>query len=131
MKVIDASALAKYLNREKGWQQVQEYLLEGCITIELVFKEVANTLWKRVMRKELTIHQAMEVMEAILDGKIVKISPQEPLLKEAMEFSLRSGILIYDALYIILAKRLNTPLITSDRIQAQKAEEVGVKPILL
>jgi len=131
VKVIDASALAKYLNKERGWQRVQEHLLEGCITIELVLKEVANTLWKRVMRKELTTQLAIEVMEAILDRKIVKISPQEPLLKEAIEFSLKSETTIYDALYITLAKRLNAPLITSDKKQAQKAKEVGVKPILL
>ena len=83
------------------------------------------------MRKELTTQLAIEVMEAILDRKIVKISPQEPLLKEAIEFSLKSETTIYDALYITLAKRLNAPLITSDKKQAQKAKEVGVKPILL
>ena len=131
MKVIDASALIKYVNRESGWERVQEYLLAGCITVDIALKELANALWKRAMRKELTEKQAIEIMDFVLKKKLVKLFPQEPLLIEALKFSVRASLPIYDALYIILAKSLKTELITSDKKQAEKAEEVGVNSIFV
>jgi len=126
VKVIDASALIKYVNRESGWERVQEYLLAGCITVDIALKELANALWKRVMRKELTEKQAIEIMDFVLKKKLVKLFPQEPLLIDALKFSIGAALPVYDALYIMLAKSLKTELITSDKKQAEKAEEVGI-----
>ena len=131
MKVIDASALIKYVNRESGWERVQEYILAGCITVDIALKELGNALWKRVMRKELTEKQAIEIMDFVLKKKLVKLFPQEPLLIEALKFSIRAALPVYDALYIMLAKSLKTELITSDKKQAEKAEEVGVNSIFV
>ena len=95
MKVIDASALIKYVNRESGWERIQEYLLAGCITVDITLKELANALWKRAMRKELTEKQAIEIMDFVLKKKLVKLFPQEPLLIEALKFSVRASLPIY------------------------------------
>ncbi len=131
MRVIDASALIKYLNREDGWRRVEEYILEGCITIDLALKEVANALWKRVKRGEVTERQALAIMEIILESKIVKIHSQQPLINEALKSSITNDLPIYDSLYIILAKHMKMPLVTSDKRQAEKAKMMGVNPILL
>jgi len=131
VRVIDASALIKYLNREDGWRRVEEYILEGCITIDLALKEVANALWKRVKRGEVTERQALAIMEIILESKIVKIHSQQPLINEALKSSITNDLPIYDSLYIILAKHMKMPLVTSDKRQAEKAKMMGVNPILL
>ncbi|MCD6536018.1 MAG: type II toxin-antitoxin system VapC family toxin [Thaumarchaeota archaeon] len=131
MRVIDASALAKYVNREDGWERVEEHLLRGCVTLDLALKEVANSLLKRVKRGDLGGGKAVEVVRALLENKIVRIAPEQPLLVEALELSIKTGLTIYDSTYIVLARRLGTELITSDRKQAEKAEEAGVIPILV
>ena len=131
MRVIDSSALIKYVNRERGWEQVQEHIIAGCGTVDLALKELGNALWKRVMRKELTEKQAIDLMNFVLEKKIVRVFPQEPLLPEALALSMKTGLPVYDCIYIVLAKQLGTELITSDRKLAEKAKEVGVIALVL
>jgi len=131
VKVIDASALIKYIVKELGWKRVQEFILAGCITVDLALKELANALWKRVMRKELDVGLAVKLMNTILTRRIVKIYPQESLLVEALKLSTNTSLPIYDVIYIVLARELKTELITSDVEQAKKAEGLGVFPILV
>ena len=131
MKVIDSSALIKYIVKEPGWKREQEFILAGCITVDLALKELANALWKRVMRRELDVGLAVKLMNTILTRRIVKIYPQESLLVEALKLSTNTSLPIYDVIYIVLARELKTELITSDVEQAKKAEGLGVFPILV
>lgn len=130
MRVIDASALTKYVNREMGWEHVEGLLFEGCMTLNLALKEVVNSLWKRVRRGEITEEQATELTDALLEAKIVRIFSQEPLLTEALRLSVKLDITIYDSLYIVLARQLRADLITSDITQAKKAEQVGIRTLV-
>lgn len=131
MKAIDASALGKYLNRENGWEKVEEFLMEGCITIDLAFKEITNMFWRRVKMEELKVEQVISLIEAFLNSGILRVYPQNTLLKEALELSVKLDMTVYDSLYISLAKKFNVDLITSDRLQAEKAEIIGIRAILV
>lgn len=44
MNVIDASSLAKYVLREKGWCEVRKVLEEESVSVDHVLKEVANAI---------------------------------------------------------------------------------------
>lgn len=131
MKVIDSSALVKYIVKEPGWRRIEEFISAGCITVDLALKELCNALWKRVMRKELDESLATKLMNTILTRRIVRIYPQEPLLVEALKLSTNISLPIYDVIYIVLARKLKSELITSDKEQAEKAEELGVFSILV
>lgn len=131
MKVIDSSALVKYIVKEPGWRRIEEFISAGCITVDLALKELCNALWKRVMRKELDESLATKLMNTILTRRIVRIYPQEPLLVEALKLSINISLPIYDVIYIVLARKLKSELITSDKEQAEKAEELGVFSILV
>ena len=131
MKAIDSSALVKYIVKEPGWRKVQDFISAGCITVDLALKELANALWKRVVRKELDEGLAIKLLNIILRRRIVRVYPQEPLLVEALKLSTNISLPIYDVIYIVLAKELKTELITSDAKQAKKAEELGVFSILV
>ena len=131
MKVIDSSALVKYVVKEPGWKKVEEFILAGCITVDLALKELGNALWKRVIRKELDQSLATKLMNIILTRRLVRIYPQEPLLVKALELSANISLPIYDTIYIALARELKSELITSDIKQANKAEEVGVFSIVV
>jgi predicted nucleic acid-binding protein len=129
--VIDSSALAKYLLREEGWQEVGRYLEEGCVTLNLAIKEAINALWKRVIMGDLEEGYAKEVARSFLDSGIVRVEGQDQLLEEALSVAVRRKITIYDSIFIALAKRKGLSLLTSDRRQAEAAIEEGVKVVLL
>lgn len=131
MNVIDSSSLAKYVNREPGWDAVSKKLEEGCVSIELATKEVANALFKRVMKKELDIKVASSVLQDLLELRPFVVEAQEDLYRDAFAIAVRENITVYDALFIQLARSKDTTLVTSDGKQARAAESVGVKTILI
>ena len=131
MRVIDASALAKYVNREPGWKNVEKYLLEGCITVDLAIKEVANTIWKRYLKKELSNSDAYKLYKSFIENLMVKVTRQENILDNAFKIAIKHRCTLYDALYIALAKKENSELITSDKKQRNTAESEGIKTIYI
>ncbi|MCL7389373.1 MAG: hypothetical protein LZ173_05485 [Thaumarchaeota archaeon] len=46
--MVDASALAKYLLREEGWEEVSRYVrtMRPLYSLEHVLKEVTNAVWR-------------------------------------------------------------------------------------
>jgi len=128
--VIDSSALTKYILREEGWREVRKYLEEGCVTLDLAIKETINALWKRVLMGNLDEGYAKEVVRSFLESGIVKVEEQDQLLEEAFSIAVKRKMMVYDSVFIALAKKKGLPLLTSDRKQAEVAEEEGVKTIL-
>jgi len=131
VRIIDASSLAKYVNREPNWREVEKYLLEGCITIPLAVKESLNSIWKRVLKGELDKEQAYKVARGFIDNLMVRVIRQEDLYKDAFNISLNSNVTIYDAMYIALAKKLGLAIITSDKKQRDLAAQIGVPVVYI
>jgi len=46
VRVIDASAIAKYVLREAHWEQVRDQLTAEPCSLDLALAEVANAIWK-------------------------------------------------------------------------------------
>lgn len=129
MIAADSSVLAKYLLREDGWEFIRKYLEEGCATLDLAFKEVANALWKRVAKGELNTEYAVKVLSALVKLDLVKTIDQKTLLPEAFMIAAKHRITVYDALFITLAKKVEAPLLTADKTQAKTGEKEGIKII--
>jgi predicted nucleic acid-binding protein len=127
VKVIDSSSLLKFLNREDGWEDVDEELEAGCITIELAIKEAGNGLWKRVKRGEITGNVASKLYNTILEHLPIKLAEQRELYSDSMELAISNRITLYDAMFIQLARKLGLPLVTSDREQADICKKLGVQ----
>jgi len=130
VKVIDSSALVKYLSREAGWEKTREIILEGVITLDLAIKEIINALWKKVSRNEMSFELALKIVKDLVEGKPFPIESQEQYLVEAFEISIKNKITIYDALFITFAKKRGLELITSDMKQADVARELGIKVVV-
>lgn len=62
MKVIDSSALIKYVAKEEKLEKVEEHLREGCITFDLALKETANALVKKTLKNEVSMEVAREIL---------------------------------------------------------------------
>ena len=131
MRVIDASSLAKFVNREPNWKKVEEYLLEGCISVDLCIKEVLNTVWKRIYRGLIDKEDGFRIANEFLKNIMIRLIDQEPFLESALKLSVKYGITVYDALYIALAKKLELQLITSDEKQFKVSVAEGIDTIYI
>ena len=129
MKVIDSSALIKYVAKEENWEKVEEHLKEGCITLDLATKETANALVKKALKNEVTTETAKEIINYL--PKIVRITPQKEHFSKAFEIAIKHKLTIYDALFIALSVNTNMPLLTSDEKQAKASKEHGVAVTLM
>ena len=129
MKVIDSSALIKYIAKEENWEKVEEHLKEGCITLDLAIKETANALVKKALKNEVTTETAKEIINYL--PKIVRITPQKEHFSKAFEIAIKHKLTIYDALFIALSVNTNMPLLTSDEKQAKASKEHGVAVTLM
>jgi len=129
VKVIDSSALVKYVGKEENWEKVEEHLKEGCITLDLATKETANALVKKALKNEVTPETAKEIINYL--PKIVRITPQKEHFSKAFEIAIKHKLTIYDALFIALSVNTNMPLLTSDEKQAKASKEHGVAVTLM
>ena len=131
MIVIDASVLAAYILKEPGWRNLEKYLLMAH-TIDLVVKEVANSIWKAYSRGLIDEKSATKKFSALLS--LIKVNlvlwDQSEIIADAFEISMRNNLPIYDTLYIALAKKLNATLITLDRKQYNVAIKEGVNAMI-
>ena len=118
--VVDASVAAKWLLPEVDSDKAEDILLQWRRkTLELscpdlVSAEIANTLWKRVVQRQLPAPTAAVRYRNFTDLRI----PQEPtprLIAPALDVALRYGCSVYDSIYISLALDVGWDLITADR----------------
>ena len=131
MIVIDASALAKYVLREEGWELVARAMTVRTVSLDHVVKEVANAVWKRaVVLKVEPVDVAVRrysILRKLVDKGIVVLEDELSYIDEAFDIAVRTKLTVYDALYIAQALRKGATLVTSDKRQAMAAEELGVQ----
>jgi len=132
--VIDSSALAKYLLREEGWEEVEKHLLKPVYSVDHLVKEVSNAIWKHtVIRRYISKTTASTIysqLKRLVDEGIIVLEAQEKYIDKAFDIAIENSITIYDALYIAQALKYGE-LLTSDRRQAEVAERLGVKTIVI
>jgi predicted nucleic acid-binding protein len=123
----------KFVLKEEGWNKIADFLKAGTISVDLVIKETVNAIWKRVMRKEISLEEAKSMFEAMKEilNKAVIIENEMDYIDEAFEISIRQNITVYDSLYIALAKKKKLELLTADEMQAQAASLEEVRAIVL
>ena len=116
MIVVDASIAVKWLVEEEG-HLLALSLLEQNLSVgapDLVFSEVANVLWKKLRRGEVTPAQAERGCRALprfIDG-VVSVAF---LIEDALTFARRLDHPVYDCIYLACAQQQGTKLMTADR----------------
>lgn len=75
--------------------------------------EVANTIWKKLRRAELS-SAAADAIVAQLPLIPVPRHSDGPLVKAAFELAEKTGRTVYDSLYLALADRLGGQVVTAD-----------------
>jgi predicted nucleic acid-binding protein len=78
-----------------------------------VFPEAGNAIWKKVRRGELTVEEGQRLANDIA-AVAVEVVAMRGLLPDAHALAASSGMTVYDAMYVVLAVRLETQAITAD-----------------
>ncbi len=108
MIVVDASVVAAFILKEKCWEKLIKYIKDSAS------KEAANTIWKYFRRRligEDDTHTRLKALMKLTEKNIV-LHNELTVIEEAFNIALRQRIIVYDSLYIALAKNLNLPLLT-------------------
>jgi len=113
--VVDASLVIKWFVPEVHSEAARRWLdaRHDYIAPDLLFPETGNTIWKKVRRGELTSGEGQRLV-ADLSAVAVEAVAMRRLMPDAHGLALRTGITVYDAIYLALAVRLETQLITAD-----------------
>jgi len=133
-RVIDSSAIAKFLLKEEGWLRVKGFLLEKPYTLELAVKEVANAIWRRVMLlSDISVGKAFIILNDLLELKkyLLIVEPQTPYLSQALKIAIENKVTVYDALFIAQALAKQAVLITSDEKQGKLAENLNIETVYI
>ena len=120
MIVIDANVAVKWYLPERGTEAAIELTTGGdqLIAPELIRLEVLSAITRRVRTGEARANEAKAQCERWLtnltDGA-VSLVPEQDLLHDAIDLSLKVKHPLLDCLYLAVAKRLEAPLLTADR----------------
>lgn len=118
--VIDASVVIKFYVPEILSDKAVEALsrvTDGELLLyapDLVYPETGNILWKKQRRRELTSEEVDEVANAIIALPMI-IESSKPIIPLAVSIAMLSGITVYDAMYVAIARIYETKMITADK----------------
>lgn len=111
--IVDASVAVKWLIDEPGSKAADTLLAgSGLASVDLLFAEVANTLWKTWRRGDFV--QMPEGL-ATLPSCFEQITPCAELAVAATHLAIELDHPAYDCFYLAMAIANNTTLVTADR----------------
>lgn len=123
--VLDTSAVIRLYIPDgpvpRGLADAVDGAARGDVTLlapELLFAEVAQVLWKKEARGQLTAPESAEILEAIVALPITLVS-HRVVLAAATEAARQRNVSVYDALFLATARAHDATLFTADdRLQA-------------
>ena len=118
--VVDASVVVKWFVPEVHSEAARRLLnvAHDYLAPDLLFAETTNTIWKKIRRRELELEEGQRLVADIGHVAVQTVSCRA-LAEDAHALANAIGRSVYDALYVALAVRLNTRMITADdRLEA-------------
>lgn len=120
--VVDASVVVPWLVPEATSEAASRLRGRDLLAPDLLFSEVANALWKKIGRGELTIEEAEAVAHLLAAAPLVIRSVRE-LLPRAVRLAAELDHPAYDCIYLALAEAAGGTLVTDDRRLARVVAE--------
>lgn len=126
--VVDASLVVKWFIPEIHSEAARRWLgtSHDYVAPDLLFSEVGNTVWKKVRRKELDEAEGRQLVKDVALVAVESVATRS-LLEDAVALALTAGITVYDSMYLALAVRLETEVITGDD---RFADKIAGRPLL-
>ena len=131
--VVDSSVASKWVLPEEGSERAIALrdLSDDLIAPTLLYAEIGNALWKRVLWNELSGADASSALAAAV-AAMSRLCPLEELAGRALALAGELRHPIYDCFYLALAEREQCPCITADKRLLKTAaglKSVEVRPL--
>ena len=113
--VVDASVVIKWFVPEVGSDAASRLLAseDRLEAPDLLFAEIASAIWKKVIRGQLTRAES-QLLISDIEKIAVNTTPCRALANDAYAIALITSRSVYDSMYVALALRLDTRMITAD-----------------
>jgi len=123
--VIDASVAVKWFIREEHSEAAVRFLKreDRLSAPDVLLPEVANAVWKKVARREITRLHGQGIVQALIRSPI-RMHSSAPLLDLAFRLAAHVDATVYDSLYVSLAIAEHSTLVTFDRRLLRKFQGV-------
>ncbi len=139
MYVVDSSVFASIIVKDEFYSRaisfIKKYSKLNLITIDLVFVEVANTLWKhaclmkRIPLKSYSILR--DNIKSLIVNSVSKIFKSTDILEDAIDNALKLNITVYDSLYVTLALNKKYKVASFDEELKRKLKQKGLDIIIM
>jgi len=126
--VLDTSAAIEFILHRAHQKSVQSALMkaDSVIAPDMYIPEITNVLWKYNQFESLK----ETICEELIEKSIQLIDHFESsleLYREAFQMACKTRHAVYDALYIVLARRNNALLLSVDKKLNDVAKSHGIK----
>lgn len=130
--IVDASVCAKWLFDEEHSTEARRLLASGqeFRAPYLLPAEVGNLTWKKCLRKDVTVDEAEEALVTFRKAPI-SLAPAARLARPALAIALELSHPFYDCLYLALAQREGTRVVTADDRLRRKVKGTPHAALLL
>jgi predicted nucleic acid-binding protein len=114
--VVDASVIAAAYFQEQFADEAISLLASGrsLHAPDLVISEVASVIWKRHRRNEIDHTEAVGLL-ADFRTLPLSITSSDELIESALELALRTERTVYDCLYLALAVKTESAMVSADK----------------
>ncbi|MCB2264102.1 MAG: type II toxin-antitoxin system VapC family toxin [Candidatus Thiosymbion ectosymbiont of Robbea hypermnestra] len=125
--VLDASAAVRLVMRAVTAERLLKAVADAAVVIapSLYVSEVANALYKYVRAGDLDMDTALERYEEAMD-LVDDFTPDRELTTEALTEAARYGHPVYDLLYVVLARRSGSTVLTLDQRLKTLLDRTGI-----
>ena len=121
---VDASIVIKWFIAE-SLSEESRLLLTRHIYLQapdMLLSEFANTIWKKVRRREITDPTPF-LAELLNLSELIALYPVAALIERASQIAFQMDHPVYDCLYLACAEVSDTTLISADKRLVEKAGE--------
>jgi predicted nucleic acid-binding protein len=113
--VIDASVAVKWVLREADSDAADALLDDPDLMAPVIWlAEAANALWRRARIGEITADEARMRLSELRNAPVASVAT-EPHLDQALRLAIETRHPVYDSLYLAVAIRYGTHVVTADR----------------
>lgn len=118
--VVDSNVFVKWFVEEEYTREsllIRDDHVGGCIQVTApayALLEAGDALRKYVARRLLGPEDALKAIRILSGFEIEFVGIDTGLLGEALEYGLENHVTVYDAYYVVLARRLGAAFYTAD-----------------